>query len=615
MADQIPTSAAQEQTTHDSPLWALIKSSGLYKKDVILGSLYSFLNKLFDIAPEILIGIAIDLVIKKEASFLARWGLVSFQGQLLTLALLTFVIWSGESIFEYLYKLKWRGLAQKVQHDLRIKAYGRIQQVDSLYSAFHSTGNVVSVINDDINQLERFLDQGANGIIQVIASTLLITGVFLYLSPQIAFWALAPIPVIIIGTFHFQRLLEPLYKNVRVQAAAISTRLTTNVIGLETIKAQAAEAYEEAKVEELSLNYCAANQAAIKVSSLFTPLIRMAILAGFVATLVNGGLMTYEQKISVGTFGILVFLTQRLLWPLTSIADITDLYQRARASTARVLELLAATGLPSSTGSHKNVLSTPPEDLVRDRQFLRGDLIFSQVHFSYPSRPQKVLEQLNLHIPAQKTIGIVGTTGSGKSTIVRLLLRLLEPTQGEITIGGRRLQDISPKTLRQGIGLVAQDVFLVDGTVLDNIRYGHFQASEDQVIAAAMIADAHVFIEKLPQGYHTPIGERGYALSGGQRQRLAIARALIKDPPILILDEATSSVDTQSERSIQKAIETMSHQRTVLVIAHRLSTLKNVDSIFVLGSGRVLESGTHEELLEIKGAYHRLWTSDGREVS
>jgi ATP-binding cassette subfamily B protein len=596
-----------EMSSHQKPFWTLVNLSQQYQTQVIKGTIYSFLNKFFDIAPEILIGIAIDLVVQKEDSFLARIGIRDTHDQLFLLAFLTFMIWAFESLFEYLYKMTWRGLSQNVQHDLRLQAYDRVNYLSVGEGVFKSTGQIVSIVNDDINQLERFLDQGAPGMIQVVTSTVLISIVFFYLSPVVAILALLPIPVIIAGAFWFQKKLEPLYRDVRAKASLMGARLTQNILGLETIKAQTAEAFEAQRIRELSERYRQANAQAIAVSSLFTPLIRMAILTGFMGTLLYGGLKTLNGELTAGSFGILVFLTQRLLWPLTGIADISDLYQRARASTERVLELIgaSATGDSSIQKNSKITFAATPSPALGSS--FGGDIEFDRVVYRYPGRKGPLFHELSFKIPHQNRIGLVGATGSGKSTIARLLLKFLEPQGGKITIGGVDLHSLDPQVIRQKIGYVSQDVFLVEGTIADNICYGSFQAARDSVIAAAMIAHAHEFISKLPDGYDTVIGERGYSLSGGQKQRLAIARAIIKDPPVLILDEATSAVDHESEFLIQEALESVCQKRTVLMIAHRLSSLKKADTIFVLNEGAIVEQGSHQELLELRGFYARQW--------
>lgn len=558
-----------------------------------MGGLFSFLNKTFDIAPEILIGIAIDVVANREQSFLARVGIADTEHQLILLSVLTLAIWAFESLFEYLLLLKWRGLAQSMQHEFRVEAYTHLQKLDMAYFEDRSTGGLVSVLNDDINQLERFLNSGMNSLIQVFTAVVLVGAVFFALAPQVALFAFLPIPVILWGAFYFQKRAAPLYLNVREQAGRIGGRLANNISGIATIRSFASESREADLVARDSRDYLTANKSAIAVSSAFNPLIRMAVLAGFLATFVIGGLMALRGELSIGSYGVLVFLSQRLLWPLTGLADTVDLFERAMASADRVLDLLA---IPVQV--EKNIPRTGFPQTT--------DVRFQNLHFAY-ANGVRVLNQIDLEIPEGKTVAIVGPTGSGKSTVTKLLLRFYQPLSGRITIGGRDISELNSQELRENIGLVSQDVFLFPGTVYENIAYARPQATRAEVESAARQAHATEFIDKLPNGFETRIGERGQKLSGGQRQRLSLARVILKNPKILILDEATSAVDNETEALIQKSLAEISRERTTIVIAHRLSTVTHADRIYVLASGQVVESGTHRELLGRGGAYAQLW--------
>lgn len=577
-----------------SPLKRLLSYAQEDRSKIIKASTYSILNKLFDILPEVLIGVAVDTVVNRQSSLIARLGIPDLMHQLIALGVLTFFIWGFESLFQYLYAIEWRSLAQVLQHRLRQDAYGHVQQLPMSYFEDRNTGGLLSVLNDDINQLERFLDGGANSFIQIAVSTIFVGAIFFYLAPWVAVLALLPVPVILVGAYYFQDRLGPKYTAVREKAGLVAARLNNSLSGISVVKSYAAENYELQKLEADSYAYQQANQAAIRLSSAFIPLLRMAIVMGFIATIILGGHMAFTGELAVGSYSVLVFLTQRLLWPFTALADLTDLYERAMASANRVLDLLALP-LPQSAEHQDGQLKAHASSLS-----------FEHVSLVYPNG-FVALQDLNLEIPAGQTIALVGATGAGKSSITKLLLRFYEPSSGVIKLGGQALSEISLKNLRRAIGLVSQDVFLFHGTVKENIAYGSFDSTPEQIKKAAQMAEAHDFIMDLPNGYDTLIGERGQKLSGGQRQRISIARAILKNPAIFIFDEATSAVDNETESAIQKSINLIAKDRTTILIAHRLSTIRHAHRILVLDNGQVAQSGTHDELVAHPGIYQKLW--------
>jgi ATP-binding cassette, subfamily B, bacterial len=574
-------------------LWGYARS---HHREMVRASLYSILNKIFDLAPPLLIGAAVDTVVQQQDSFIAHLGIVNVGDQLVALAGLTVIIWGLESFFQYLYQVAWRNLAQTLQHELRIDTYDHVQHLKLAYFEDRTTGGLLAVLNDDINQLERFLNVGVNDIWQVVTTVLVIGGIFFYTAPNVAWMAMLPMPFIIWGSIRFQRTLAPRYAAVREQVGMLNGQLANNLSGIATIKSFTAEKHELGRVTLESDRYRSANRSAIALSSAFVPLIRMLIMGGFIAILISGGNMVLSGTLAVGVYSVLIFITQRLLWPLTSLGDTLDLYQRAMASTDRALDLLDADAL------------LPDGNTTLDAQKVAGEIELDKVSFEYQSgENQSVIHDLTVQMHAGETVGIVGSTGAGKTTLVKLLLRFYDVQRGCIRLDGHDLRDLYVKDLRRLIGFVSQDVYLFHGTVRENIAYGSFDATDGEIIQAAKTAEAHDFITSLPQGYDTLVGERGQKLSGGQRQRISIARAVLKDPPVLILDEATSSVDNETEALIQHSLERIAVGRTTIVIAHRLSTVRNADRIFVLESGQLKEQGRHDDLVASGGIYARLW--------
>ena len=577
------------------PFKRLLKYMSPHKGTIRLATLCSVLNKIWDLAPPLLIGLAVDVVVQREESFLAGFGIEDAWHQLILLSVLTFLIWGLESLFEYFYGILWRNLAQTVQHELRLETFSHVQKQGMGWFDERQKGDVLAILNDDINQLERFLDKGANDLLQVTTTVIVVGAVFLAISWEVALFAVLPIPVIIWGSFLYQRSLEPRYAEVRNTAGRLNALLENDLSGMSTIQSFTAEDRELERVEDLSNEYRNANKKAIRLSVAFVPMIRMAILCGFTATLLLGGWFTLEGVLAIGAYSVLVFMTQRLLWPLTRLGETFDLYQRAMASSTRVLD----------------VLSSPTEIVQGDytpgaKDITKSDIELKGVGFAYTGR-ENVFEGLNLTIKSNETTGIVGATGSGKTTLIRLLLRFAEPKEGTIEWAGKPLPEWNLNTLRSSMSLVDQHITLFPTSILENIRYGNPDASDEEVKAAGLVAEASNFIEELPDSWQTLVGEGGHRLSGGQRQRIAIARAVLKDAPVLILDEATSAVDNETEAALQRSISKISSDRTAIIIAHRLSTIRNAERIIVLDNGKIIEDGNHEQLVDKRGTYARMW--------
>ncbi len=576
------------------PMWRLFRYLGPMRGRLSLSVSSSVANKVLDLAPPILVAWLIDSVTGNTPAFMATFGLDEMFAQIVFLAGLTVAIFALESLSQWGYGYGFMTIAQNLQHRLRVDAYSRMQAREIRFFEEHRLGKTLAMLNDDVNQLERFFNNAFNELVQLVVLVLFAGGVLFSISPGLAALGLLPLPFIVWGSLKFSKLLEPRYRKVRESVGDVASRLENNIGGIMVIKSFTAEDYESKRVEEASESYRKANYHAIKLSAVFIPIIRMGIALGFAAVIVLGGWFVMQATITAGELVLFCMMIQRLLWPLTRLGQTFDEYQRAKASATRIFGLLDT---PSR-------VQDPDQPVAMARA--RGEVDFNDVSFRYRDR-EPVLNGLTLHVKAGEMVGIAGTTGAGKSTLIKLLLRLYDVNEGAIRIDGIDLRQMKQEDLRRQIALVSQDVFLFHGTIRDNIAYPGVDVPLEKVIEASRHAQFHDFVESLPDGYDTVVGERGIKLSGGQRQRLSIARALLKDAPILVLDEATSSVDTETERMIQQNLEKLTAGRTALVIAHRLSTIRKADRIIVLEAGRVEEEGSHDELITHGGTYSDLW--------
>jgi ATP-binding cassette subfamily B protein len=588
----------------DQPMWRLIRYLQTYRKQVGFSVSSSVINKIFDLMPPFLTAWLIDSVSGQVPAWISTWtGLSDIWSVVVFLGGLTLLIFGMESIFEWLLKRGFLRLAQQVQHDLRMDAYRHLQGRELAFFESQRTGNLMAMLNDDINQLERFLNQSFNEIIQLITLLIFAGWSLLAVSWELGLLGMLPIPFIILGSFYYQKKIAPHYKSVREAVGALSNRLENNLSGILVIKSFTAEPFEAERVEAASADYRDANFRAIGLSSLYVPVIRMFIALGFAATLMIGAYwVLYEPgRFTLGGLAFFAMMIQRLLWPVTRLGVVFDEFERARASARRVFGLIDST----------SKIQDKPNARPLSGQV--GEIQFKDVTFGYtPEQP--VLRNLTLQIHRGQTIGVAGPTGAGKTTLIKLLLRLYDVQEGQILLEGTDLRDLQQRDLRRQIGVVSQDVYLFHGTIRENIAYGLDQVSADAIEQAAKKAQLHDFIVNLPNGYDSLVGERGIKLSGGQRQRLSIARALLKDAPMLILDEATSSVDTETERAIQQNLKVLTEGKTAIIIAHRLSTIRHADQIVVLREGQLSERGTHEELLQLGGTYADLWNVQVGEI-
>ena len=581
---------------------------------VIVGIVASIAARLLDLVPPIMLGVAIDAVFGQQRFSLwlvpEAWIPANETTQFWIVIGLIAGAFTLAAAFHWIRNWGFNAFAQNIQHSVRTDTYDTMQRLDMGFFADKQTGELMSVLSNDVNQLEQFLNEGLNSVFRLGVMVVGIGGVLLYYNWQLALIALLPVPIIAGFTYLFIKVIQPKYARVRSAVGTVNSRLENNLGGIQVIKSSNTEAYESDRVEDVSTEYLDANWSAIRTRIKFFPGLRLLAGLGFVVTFLVGGLWVFtgsapgplSGELSVGTFVVFILFTQRFIWPMAQFGQIINMYQRAYASAERIFGLMDE---PERLGID------PDAEPIEVRG---GDVEYDDVTFGYDGDEEPIVEGVDFTVEGGETLALVGPTGAGKSTVLKLLLRLYDVDGGAIRIDGQDIRGVTLRSLRQSIGYVGQDTFLFHGTVGENIAYGAFDADEEAIVEAAKAAEAHEFITNLPDGYDTMVGERGARLSGGQRQRVSIARAVLKDPAILVLDEATSDVDTETEMLIQRSLDRLTEDRTTFAIAHRLSTIKDADTIVVLEDGRIVERGTHEGLLENGGLYAHLWGVQAGEI-
>ena len=585
----------------------------------VVGLFSSIVARMLDLLPPVLLGLAIDSIIRNNKQFAFpivpdEWttSLGSIEQLWLVSGIIAFAFFGGAA-FHWTRNWGWNSFAQHVQHEIRTDTYDKMQRLNMDFFADKQTGEMMSILSNDVNRLERFLNNGMNSAFRLGVMVVAIAGILFYYNWQLAFVTLIVVPLIGYTTYKFVSIIQPKYAEVRSTVGQLNSRLENNLGGVQVIKTYNTESFESDRVDDVSNDYLDANWDAIDTRIKFFPALRVLAGVGFVVTFLIGGLWVFATEsgdpapfiftgtLTTGEFVTFILLSQRFIWPMAQFGQIINLYQRARASAERIFGLMDE---PS------RIAEDPDADGITVTD---GDVVYDDVTFGY-DEDEVIVEDVSFEVDGGETLALVGPTGAGKSTVLKLLLRMYDVDDGAIEIDGQDLRDVTIPSLRRHIGYVSQDTFLFYGTVEENITYGSFEADREEVIEAAKMAEAHEFIENLPDGYDTEVGERGVKLSGGQRQRISIARAILKDPEILVLDEATSDVDTETEMLIQRSLDRLTEDRTTFAIAHRLSTIKDADTIVVLEGGEVVERGTHEDLLENDGLYAHLWGVQAGEI-
>ena len=602
--------AAQESVTR--PLARLFRSHGVAEwRWLAVGLVTSAFAYGTLLVTPVVLGTTIDAVFTGEAAYSLplvpdAWLPTEPTGQFWLSATIVGVALVGGAVLQWVRGVSMNFFAHGVMYAIRTDAYEAMQRLDMTFFDNKETGEVMSILNNDTSNLEVFFDNALGDTVRIGVIVAGVTLALVYTNWQLAAVTLGAVPLLVGFTWWFIRVIEPRYAAHRSVIGDLNTRIENGLSGIELVKTAGTESYENERVRRVSREVFDAQMNVLKLSYFYRPGMELLTGAALLSTFIIGGLwvfsgppLFFSGTLTTGEFVVFMLLTQRLTGPMAQLSNIVDWYENATASGRRICGLL-------DVQVH---IEDGPETLAD----VEGHVEYDDVRFSYEGSAP-ILDGVDFEVPAGATVGLVGSTGAGKSTVAKLLLRLYDVDDGAVRVDGHDVRDLRLADLRESIGYVSQDTFLFDGTVAENIRYGRFDADDEAVREAARAAEAHGFITELSDGYETRVGERGVKLSGGQRQRIAIARVVLQDPAIVVLDEATASVDTETEYRIQRSLARLTADRTTIAIAHRLSTIKDADTILVVDDGRIVERGDHDGLLATDGFYARLWRVQAGEV-
>jgi len=571
-------------------IFRLMSYVKFYWKEASIAVLCSLLATLINLAPPWFIKVIIDdIIVNKNVNKL----------KLFIIGLL--LIYVSRSIFVSARSLLTNHLGQKVIRNVRNSVYEHLQRLSLSYYEDTQTGTIMSKLINDVNVLQDVIINTTETLIVSVLTLIGISVILLYMNWRLALVVMIPLPILSVEIYEFSKRVVNLFRQARKKLGELNTQLQENISGVKEIKAFTQENYAAKEFAKKNEGYYMANMKAVKLRSIFSPMIIFTIAMGTLLILWLGGLQAITGTLTIGELVAFISYIGLFYQPVHELNRLNHNLQQARASAERVFGIM---DIEPEISQAKDAVPLPFS--------CKGHVRFKNVFFNY-SNEIKVLQNVNLEAYPRQIVALVGPTGTGKTTLVNLILRFYDVTKGRITIDGYDIRNLRLEDLRKQIGIVSQETFLFNGTVKENIAFGKDGAGKEKIVAVAKAANAHRFITALPKGYRTQVGERGVKLSVGEKQRISIARAILKDPPILILDEATSSVDTETEALIQEALGRLMKNRTVFVVAHRLSTTRKADEILVMNKGQIVERGTHERLLRSGKLYTRLYNTQFQE--